>query len=353
MFRTLSKNIQIQRGGQPGDVFVLHPRELFDYLEAVWALRKTTPPIQPTVGQPRPEAFLSSPNFPRVVPADAEWRHLIYAFMIENTRTLEIFRRVLAEYRHGEKLGIAPEAVQYWLRNTEALLFRAPPFDSILRLSSEIRPDSGAIRRNAYYRMFGMELNHGTAENKPYSYVKPAASNSDFADTLEDLLRETWVAIRNSGNSSGANPTDQGSLQSHGSRLKTMLTDRRQRGNLSREEFVAVASMSWLHLTLEIDSPVVVALEANASSSFERLKKIGDRVGFPAHAKGDDYFRLAEPIAELLRFIEAADWTQPSTAEALFVQGANPIRGHVNTVITHWGGATGKSLKVTPTPKAA
>jgi hypothetical protein len=34
------------------------------------------------------------------------WDHLIYAYMIENTRIYEIFRRVLLEFLHGEKLGV-------------------------------------------------------------------------------------------------------------------------------------------------------------------------------------------------------------------------------------------------------
>ena len=33
------------------------------------------------------------------------WDHLIYAYMIENTRICEIFRRVVHEFTHGEKLG--------------------------------------------------------------------------------------------------------------------------------------------------------------------------------------------------------------------------------------------------------
>src|SRR5262245_36649438 len=32
--------------------------------------------------------------------------HLIYAYMIENTRIYEIFRRVVHEFLHGEKLGV-------------------------------------------------------------------------------------------------------------------------------------------------------------------------------------------------------------------------------------------------------
>ena len=36
------------------------------------------------------------------------WDHLIYAYMVENTRVYEIFRRVLEEYAYGERLGVPP-----------------------------------------------------------------------------------------------------------------------------------------------------------------------------------------------------------------------------------------------------
>ena len=99
-------------------------------------------------------------------PPGARWDHLIYAYMIENTRIYEIFRRVVHEFLHGEKLG-APGAseTQLWLRTTEELFYRDPPPFSITTVSSHIRPDLRSSRRNAYQRMFGMDLNHGTDEN--------------------------------------------------------------------------------------------------------------------------------------------------------------------------------------------
>ena len=46
-----------------------------------------------------------------------------YAYLIENTRIYEIFRRVIFEYRYGEKLGVPLESAQHWLRNTEETIF--------------------------------------------------------------------------------------------------------------------------------------------------------------------------------------------------------------------------------------
>jgi hypothetical protein len=342
MFRLLAKNVT------PGNVFVAHPLELVDYLETLWDLRLRGGGAPLAVGLTRPDPFVGTSPFGAVVPNPSEWHHIVYAYMIENTRVIEIFRRVLLEYLHGEKLGVVPAAVQLWLRNTENLFFHEWKIDSIVGLTSDIRPDSGAVRRNAYYRMLGMELNHGTDDNKPYPFRKAGTANRDFVTTFEAMVREIWVAIKNVGNSAGANPTDEGSILNHTARLQSMLQDRRQLGTLSREEFMAVATASWFHLTLELDSPVVTALEAGASSSFERLRKIGARVDLPPHGRSEDYFRLAEPMSRVLSFIEKTNWSVASNTAAFFSPGA--IQSDLFTIMTHWSSATGRSLKGAPEP---
>ena len=52
-------------------------------------------------------------------------------------------------------------------------------------LASHIRP-TRAIRRNAYQRMFSMDLNHGGDDGKPYPYVRAEAANTEFVSTLEE-----------------------------------------------------------------------------------------------------------------------------------------------------------------------
>ena len=86
---------------------------------------------------------------------------------------------------------------QHWLRSTEELFYRDPPPFFVTAIASHIRPDQEAIRRNAYQRLFGMDLNHGTAENKPYSFLRAEAANKEFVNTFEELLREVWVGIIN------------------------------------------------------------------------------------------------------------------------------------------------------------
>jgi hypothetical protein len=268
------------------------------------------------------------------------WEHLIYAYMIENTRIYEVFRRVLNEFLHGEKLGVPSEDSQHWLRNTEELFYSDPPPFSITNVSSHIRPDMRAARRNAYGRMFGMDLNHGNDDNQPYPFVRAEATNREFASTFEEFLREVWVAYVNMNNFTGANPTDPGKLTNLVEKLREMLLARRMNGNLSREEFTFVSMMSWFHLTVEFDSPIVVDLRAVASSPEQRLFKIAERVGLPAHGLSASYFDIADDISAVLILIEAV-----GTAIVPSLQIPGNLVTAMNNIITHWSLITGRDMK--------
>jgi hypothetical protein len=293
------------------------------------------------------------------------WDHLIYAYMIENTRIYEIFRRVLREFLHGEKLG-APGTVrthpgiaetaesQRWLRTTEELFYRDPPSFFITTITSHVRPDIQATRRNAYQRMFGMDLNHGTEDNKAYPYTKADAANNGFASTFEEFLREVWVGMENVNNTSGANPTDDAKIADLAKRLHDMLTTRREAGNLSREEFDAIAMMDWLRLTVDtdIDLPIIQDLRAQATSPEERLFKIAERVGLPAHGLSKNYFDIADSISRILIEIETGAFNIRAAAPALYTpQGGNDPEEAMRTIIRHWSIITGREMKarrVTP-----
>jgi hypothetical protein len=280
-------------------------------------------------------------------PRKVIWNHLIYAYMIENTRIFEIFQRVLREYLTGENLEVPSEAGHRWLRATEDLFYRDLPSAHIAAVTSDVRPDMRASRRNAYFRFFAMDLNHGTIENQPYAFEKPKAANRDFVRLWEEFLREVWKGIENSVNTSGVNATDDAAIANLATQLFDMLRVRRARGNLSREEFVFVSMLSWFHLTVEFDSPIVRDLKAEAPSPEERLRKIGERVGLPAHAKSESYFVLAEAMSRLLIDIEMGLFNDPATVRALYAPPPpdNPLRGDVMSVITHWSLATGRDLK--------
>ena len=281
------------------------------------------------------------------------WEHLIYAYMIENTGIYEIFRRVLDAFRHGEELGVPLQGSEHWLRNTEELIYREPAPFFIYSLTSMVRPNLDALRREAYYRMFGMDLNHGSQEGQPYPhvpYIKAAAANTQFVSTLEEFLREVWIGIINFFNLNGPRPTDDAKIADLAERLFDMFRTRRLSGNLAREEFWSVSVMSWFHLTLDFNSPIVLSLRAEGTSPEERLFKIAERVKLPAHGKSKHFFDVADAISRIFIQIETGIYNTAAAAPALYTPG--PVEQDIRTVVTHWSSATGRDLrsrKVTPT----
>jgi hypothetical protein len=340
-------------------VFELHPLLVGRALEEAYAARDQGSPRAPFPSPSIPLAILQrqlNSGLDALLPDVRDdiyplgraglpflWHHLIYSYLIEQTRVFEIFDRVLFEFLHGETLEVASGSGQTWLRSTEDLLYRDAPSFQIYALTSWVRPDIRASRRNAYWRLFGLDLDHGKGSDAAYAYHKAPASNSGFVGIFEEFSREVWRGIENVVNISGANPTDDAAIANLARQLYDMLRVRRRAGNLSREEFVFVSMMSWLHLTLLFDSPIVVDLKCEATSPEQRLEKIGARVSMPAHPKSESYFKLAEPLSRILIAVETGLFNSPANAAALYAPG--PLRDDMMTVITHWSIATGRDLK--------
>jgi len=259
-----------------------------------------------------------------------------------------VFRRVLDGFLHGERLSALGAESQRWLRTTEQLFYRDNPSFQIYSLVSWIRPDIRAARRNVYHRLLGLDLNHGTDDNRPYPYPRAAAANVEFSGIFEELLREVWRAIENVRNEVGANPTDIATIANLARMLYDMLRARRQEnvGNLARDELFHVSTMSWLQLTLSFNTPIVRDLDAEAPSAAERLQKIGERVGLPAHSRSDSYFFLAENMSLVLRELEIGTFNDTAGALALFQPGV--FQDAMQQIITHWSIATGRDVKVRP-----
>jgi hypothetical protein len=266
--------------------------------------------------------------------------------MIANTRIRPIFRRIVHELLHGEKFGVPGEATQLWLRNTEELFFRDPPPFSITTISSYIRPNIEATERQAYYRMFGMDLNHGNDDNSPFPYVKVEAANKEFVTSFEELLRETWIGHINRTTTSGANPTDNSKIEDLARSLNNQLINRRRSGNLSREEFYLVSMMSWFHLAVDSDLPIIRDLRAEGTSPEQRLFKIAQMVGLPAHGLSRSYFQIADAISSVLIAIETGALQQPGAARAFYDPTApNTLSDTMNTIIREWSVITGHEIK--------
>lgn len=212
--------------------------------------------------------------------------------------------------------------------------------------SSRLRRDEVADRLTTYYWMFGIDLSHAAEIAGRHPYQKPAAANRDFIPTFEAFGRKVWRGIVNAKNISGANDADPTVIATLARRLYDMMATRRISGNLSREEFRAVAIMSFLDLAVRYDSPAVVDLKATASSPEMRLQKIAERVGMTAHPKSKPFFDLAAPFSILMHSIETGVFNDPVGAQALYSQIAPnfPAR-NAETVIDQYTLATGRDLK--------
>lgn len=333
-------------------LFQLHPRIFIEALELFYATR-ALPAGYPNYGipvafQPPDLGVANLRNRIVAAPNNMRFDHAMYAYLIENTRAFEIFDRVMREYEAGERFETPDPATALWLRTTEALFYRDLPSGSAMALTSWLRPDLRSIRRNTYYRLLGLDLNHGLDGNRAYPFEKPMAANRDFVPVFEAFLREVWRGMLNAANTSGPNEADNSAIADHVRRLREMLLVRRSNGNLVREEFWSVVTMSWFHLTLAQDTPVVRSLKAEAESPGDRLRKIGERVGVPAHARADNMFNMAFPISNVLAFIEtnsnAADEAQ---APGYYMPGGpNPqLPADMRAIITHWSAATGRDIK--------
>jgi hypothetical protein len=319
MFRRLA---QTYPGGAPA-LMVLHPLQLMALLEREWNNKRTAMP---------------------------PWNHLIYAYMIENTRIYEIFRRVIYEFLHGEKLGSPSAASQQWLRNTEELFYKDPPPFVITDIASHIRSDMRASRRNAYWRMFGMDLNHGKDDGQPYPYIRADAANTEFVPTFEEFLREIWIGMAYVTATAAASPIDDAKIAALAEKLHDMLLTRRQYGNLSREEFAFVSMMSWFHLTAESPNlPIIQDLRAEVAGVEQRLFKIAQRVGLPAQGLSKSLFEIAVPMSRMLIQIEMGTYNSNNVAAvpALYTRspGSPGPESDMRTIITHWSIITGHDVK--------
>jgi hypothetical protein len=331
-----------------------------DYITGYKWVGSSATPLQPQL--PPPLNFVKprlQPGLGSVPPAaptqSTNWDHLIYAYVIENTRIFEIFTKVLETYMLSEQLETPSPASQLFWRNLEFLIFGDAMPSMLWTTSSRLRRDEVANRLTTYYWMFGIDLSHAGEIAGQHPYQKPAAANRDFIPTFEAFGREVWRGIVNAKNFSGANDTDATVISTLARRIYDMMATRRINGNLSREEFRAVAIMSFLHLAVLYDSPAVVDLKASASSPEMRLQKIAERVGMTAHPKSKPFFDLAAPFSKLMQAIETGSYNEPWQAPLLYAL-MSPAADIAEKVIDQYSLATGRDLKsqaVSMVPQAA
>jgi hypothetical protein len=393
MFRYLAQRFLPQPEAK-AKVFLIHPLQLSRWLEVAWAATPNVPVLGPNPTQTSDIQQLGSTtviadyDLPELLLRELEpgidlanpgtwintsqgrhttpllWDHLIYAYLIESTGVYEIIARILGRIVRGETLGRLQPATLQWVRATEELLFRDPPLFSIGGIESRARPDIRIQRRNAHWRMFGLDLPHplpasaAAGETQaPWKLDIGNGANTAFVSRWNELLTQVWTGYENKTNESGANPTDAQYVGLLCEAIDDMLGNRRQGGLLAREEFSHVAAMSWCHLTVEEDTPLVQDLQATATSPAERLAKLGERVGMAPAPRSRELFELADPMSSLLWAIELGFFNQTGSPEALYlptVPNGPPTKLNleVNRIIDLWQSATGTRIK-TPTATAA
>lgn len=300
--------------------------------------------------------------------------HLIFAYLIENTRIFQIFERMIEKYVTDEEFGIAENSLSFnWIHNTERLFFKNDTLRST-NIRSLIRPSADATRRNAYWRMFGMDLAFGdiNASSGQLPYVKAKTSNQQFVLLFEKYLSEIWQSYINANNSSGINTSDINVVVDMATQLRELLIARRgdvtntvyANQNLSREEFSSVLMATWFTFVIADDSPIVQFLNCQSSTVGERLIKIGNKVGIPAHTKSQSLFEMAGAAANILRTIEQGGvFDNPARMPTLLKSLVPPVppvatddmnlMSDFLTVINNWEKATGHKIKLSDTGYAA
>ena len=294
--------------------------------------------------------------------------HLISAYLLENTRLLQIFERFIERYLLDEEFGITGDAQVFeWIHNSERLFFKNDTQVST-NIRSLLRPNADASRRNAYWRMFGMDLAFGdinSQSNAAMSYHKSKAANQEFIVLFERYLSEIWQGYINARNTAGANTSDINIVRDLAIQLQEMLTARRGGNtanaygsqNLSREEFSSVLITSWFTFIVSYDSPVVTFLNCQSTTIGERLLKIGAKVGVNAHSKCQALFEIAAPTARILTTIEAGGVLDNEAVMQIILSSLNPppaippatafidYMKDFLTIINNWEKATGHRIK--------
>jgi hypothetical protein len=403
MFRTLARLLNdpyltTPAAGYSTKVFEIQPYQLSEWLEEAWSFSGT---VAQWLGLPGPSGylpFLGNPHIierleipdhpdrvltdgflrsgigyehtlpvladPRIpgfsyAPAPGQilsksvglpWDHAAYAMIIESTGVYEILAEVTRRYVVGETLEPPSLATEQWVRSTEELFFRDPPLFRITGIASQFRPDMRITRRNLYWRLLGMDLPHP----HPHRHQEPGGdqpwkrdvgiANVRFHELWVELLRQIWIGYENVNNTSGTNPTDPAYIAEICRYLKDLLVMRRLNGQLAREEFVAVSWMSWFHLTVESDTPLVTDLRAQGTDPYDRLVKIGERVGMNPSPRAWELFQMADLVSTLLRFIELGLFDSSAKAETLY-KGSTALQRDVIRIIDLWEMATTDQLK--------
>jgi hypothetical protein len=348
------------------DLFKLHPTEIYALLESAWSFRlkeddkplghpgnKTGLRALPdSILQLFDTAWTNSQVFVGVRDANGKcagsvlWDHLIYAYTTESTQLLRIFQKLIENYARGDfEINLTTDALQ-WLHNSEVLWFANTPVLSSFNVNSNLRPDAGATRRNAYYRMFGFTLPGDTSANgTPYPFYQSKSSHLNYRRTFERFAEEVWIGIENEVNFTGKRPIDDAAIAFSAFEMQKNFLSQRNNGDVSKLEHYFVSMLSWFHLTLEYNSPIIAAFGINEQSPAQRLFALANIVGVPANGLSENLFRLADNMSLLLTLIETGVFNDEANVKELYT-GSTPLVNMLKQIIFNYSQVTGRDLKV-------
>ena len=219
--------------------------------------------------------------------------------MIENTRVYEIFRRVLEEYalRRAARRARRDEG-QRWLRTTEAAVL--PRQSALPDLHARELDPPGHPRRAAQRRTSGCSASTSTTAPTTTARTRTRARRPPTPSSRRrsrSCCARCGGRSRTSRNQVGPNQTDVTTIANLARALFDMLRVRRQE---QRREPRARRAVPRLDDGLVPPDAELQHADRPATSRptrrppAERLQKIGERVGLPAHSRADSYFRLAD-----------------------------------------------------------
>jgi hypothetical protein len=304
------------------------------------------PLLQPGIGILSGAPTAEPPIGATYTPQATIWDHLIFAYLLELTGVVEIFRAIIERAAFGGDLGqLSPQTMQF-LRTTEWLLFSDPFPTSILTSGTRFGRTDDEMRITYYRWMFGADLPHKPERSK---LQWPTDSYRGFFPTLEGMLREVWIGIENAKNISGVNAADPTSISIYAQNLAYTLQTLRIGGRFAREEFTAVSKLSWLGLALYTNNFLIQDLQCEAGDQAGRLENLAMRVNMRSHLQSRHLFNLAQPLSYFLQTIEMNTLSTITGAQSTYqpVTG-NVVEQNAEVVVDEYSAATGIDLKAKP-----
>jgi hypothetical protein len=121
------------------------------------------------------------------------------------------------------------------------------------------------------------------------------------------------------------------------------------------EEFYSVLLTTWFAFIIsDNSSPIVQFLNCESSTMGERLLKIGNRVGIPAHTKSQALFEMAGSLSNILVAVETSSLLNDSSFVKKMLSSLDPgnplslesdFMNDFLTVINNWEKATNHRIK--------